>query len=519
MDEMIFMEESPEFDAASPSPRPRWKIIIADDEPEVHFVTRFALNHFEFDGAELEFLQAYSAIEALSLVAAHPDAAVLLLDVVMESENAGLEIVPKIRKGLNNQTLRIVLRTGQPGVAPEADVIRRYDINDYREKTEMTGLRLSTVLYSCLRAFRDMRAIEASKNGLEKIIEASAALYRLPSVEKFAEGVLDQLDALLHLRDGSMYATEPPKRADALAAFGRESEELSVLAATGAFSAAVGKPVHQVLSRDRLALVREKFANGEAEHLGDRFVGVYHGVGSSKLLFAEGCAEASELDRKLLKIFSTNIGVGFENLQLRESIEETQREIAYRLSGAVESRSKETANHIRRVAHMSAAIGRAYGMSEHDAEVLRHASPLHDVGKVGIPDHVLNKPGKHSPEEWEVMKTHAQLGYDLLCGSDQEILQIGGLIALEHHERWDGDGYPHRKAGRDISPQGRIVAAIDVFDALGSQRCYKEAWPMERILALLRSESGRHFDPDIIDLMFGRMDDLMAIRERFPDQM
>jgi response regulator RpfG family c-di-GMP phosphodiesterase len=517
MNDMIFLEESPVLDAAPPPSRPRWKIIIADDEPEIHFVTRFALTHFDFEGAKLEFLQAYSANEALSLVAAHPDAAVLLLDVVMESENAGLDIVPKIRKDLNNHMLRIVLRTGQPGVAPEAEVIRRYDINDYREKTEMTGLRLTTVLYSCLRAFRDMKSIEASKAGLEKIIEASAALYRLPSVEKFAEGVLDQLDALLHLRDGSVYAAETPKRADALAASGRDSDELRVLAATGAFSGSVGKPVRHVLSKDRLALVREKFSTGDADHVGDRFVGVYHGDGSSKLLFAEGCAEPSELDRKLLKIFSTNISVGFENLQLRESIEETQREIAYRLSGAVESRSKETANHIRRVAHMSAEIGRAYGLSEHDAEVLRHASPLHDVGKVGIPDHVLNKPGKHSPEEWEIMKTHAQLGHDLLSGSDQEILQIGGLIALEHHERWDGEGYPYRKSGKEISPQGRIVAAIDVFDALGSQRCYKDAWPMERILDLFRAESGRHFDPEIVDLMFHRMDDLLAIRERYPD--
>ncbi len=517
MDEMIFMEESPKIDAAPPSRRPKWKIIIADDEPEVHFVTRFALSHFEFEGAQLEFLSAYSAIEALSLVTAHPDAAVLLLDVVMESENAGLDIVPRIRKGLNNQKLRIVLRTGQPGVAPEAEVIQRYDINDYREKTEMTGLRLTTVLYSCLRAFRDMRSIEASKAGLEKIIEASATLYRLPSVEKFAEGVLDQLDALLHVQNGTIYATEPERRGDSLAASGRNSEELSVMAGTGAFSDAVGKPVDQVLSKDRLALVRETFAGGDVEHIANRFVGVYHGAASSKLLFAEGCVEPSDLDRKLLRIFSTNISVGFENLQLRETIEETQREIAYRLSGAVETRSKETANHIRRVAHMSAAIGLAYGMSEREAEVLLHASPLHDVGKVGIPDHVLNKPGRHSPEEWEVMKTHAQLGHDLLCGSDQEILQIGGLIALEHHERWDGEGYPHRKSGKDISPQGRIVAAIDVFDALGSQRCYKQAWPMERILGLFQEESGRHFDPDIVGIMFDHMDHLVAIRERYPD--
>jgi len=519
MDEMIFREEAPEMMAVLPSPRPKWKVIIADDDPEVHFVTRFALNHFEFEGARLEFLQAYSAVEALSLVAAHPDAAVLLLDVVMESENAGLNIVPKIRQDLNNRSLRIVLRTGQPGVAPEAEVIRRYDINDYREKTEMTGLRLATVMCSCLRAFRDIKAIEAGNAGLERIIEASTALHRLPSVEKFAAGVLVELDGLLRHEDEATGAAPHQMRAASLAASGRHPEELSILAATGGFHGSVGKPIHQVLSDDRLAMVRATLDQGDINHSGDRFVSVHHGTDTSSLLFAEGCDAPSDLGRKMLKIFSANIGVGFENLQLRENLEATQQEIAYRLSGAVETRSKETANHIRRVAHMSAAIGRAYGMSEREAEVLKHASPLHDVGKVAIPDHVLNKPGKHSPEEWEVMKTHAQLGHDLLSGSDQEILQIGGLIALEHHERWDGDGYPHRKSGQDISPHGRIVAAIDVFDALGSQRCYKDAWPMERIIDLLRAESGRHFDPEIIDLMLTRMGDLVAIRELYPDHV
>ncbi len=514
---MIFKDEEPARESAPSPSRKKWKIIIADDDAEMHFVTRFALSHFEFDGRQLEFLQAYSASEALALVAAHPDAAVMLLDVVMETENAGLEIVSKIRENLNNRRIRIVLRTGQAGVAPESEVMQRYDINDYREKTEMTGLRLATVLYSCLRSFRDIMSIETSKVGLEKIISSSAHLYRLPSAEKFAEGVLDQLNALLHIQDGALCANQPEAIGDSLAAYGRDDTELRVLAATGAFSDTIGKPVQEVLSEDRLALVRRKFQDGDASLIGNQFVGVYHGATSSNLFFTAGCAKPSEVDHNLLSLFSTNISVGIENLHLRESLEETQREIAYRLSGAVESRSKETANHIRRVAHMSARIGEAYGMSEREVDVLLHAAPLHDVGKVGIPDQVLNKPGKHTPDEWEVMKTHAQLGYDLLSGSDQEILKIGGLIALEHHERWDGGGYPHRKSGREISPQGRIVAAIDVFDALGSQRCYKEAWSIERILDLFRAESGSHFDPDIVDLMINRMDDLLAIRERYPD--
>ena len=518
MDQFVFLDETapPTLPGGKypASARPSWKVIVADDEPDVHRVTQFALQGFKFEGAGIQILSAYSAAEAMTLVAANPETAILLLDVVMETENAGLEIVHRIRDELGNKRIRIVLRTGQPGKAPEAQVIAQYDINDYREKTEMTGLRLTTVMHSCLRAFRDITTIEASKRGLEKIIDASASIFRLQSAEKFAEGVLEQLDALLQVQEGTIYASGG---GNALAATGRRDEDLSVVAATGGYRWGIGKPLSDVVSTEGMSLITSRLSSSETGHVGDRYIGVYRSPRASKVLFVEGCQGSNDLDRKLLDIFSRNIALGFENLQLKESIEETQREIACRLGGAVESRSKETANHIRRVSHMSALIGRAYGLSEHDAEVLQHASPLHDVGKIGIPDQILNKPGKHDPDEWEIMKTHAQIGYELLGGSDQEILQVGGMIALEHHERWDGAGYPYRKAGEEIGIHGRIVAAVDVFDALGSRRCYKEAWPLDDILELMRRESGKQFDPAIVSLMFENVSELAAIRTMYPD--
>jgi response regulator RpfG family c-di-GMP phosphodiesterase len=518
MDEFVFFDDETSRDQSATRPaaasRAAWKVIIADDEPEVHRVTHFALTGFRFEKAGLRFLNAYSAAEALTLVAENPDAAILLLDVVMESEHAGLEIVHRIRQELDNQRIRIVLRTGQPGKAPEADVIARYDINDYREKTEMTGPRLATVMRSCLRAFRDITTIEASKRGLEKIIDASATIFRLQSADKFAEGVLEQLDALLNLQDGAIYAKG---RSNGIAASGRRDEDLAVVAATGKFTGSVGRRLSEVLPEEGMALLRAQMTDGGVNQDGNRYFGVYRGSHALKVLFVEGCKEINELDRKLLDIFSRNISVGFENLQLKESIEETQREIAYRLGGAVESRSRETANHIRRVSLMSALIGSAYGMTERETEVLQHASPLHDVGKIGIPDHVLNKPGKHTPAEWEIMKTHAVIGHDLLGGSDQEILQVGAMIALEHHERWDGGGYPYRKTGLEIGVHGRIVAAIDVFDALGSRRCYKEPWPLDKILELMRHESGKQLDPDVVALMIENLGPLVSIREAHPD--
>jgi len=513
---ITFADEAPTAAVETPAERRPWKIIVADDEPEIHRVTKFALSGFTFEGARLEFISAYSACETFEAVKAHPDAAVLLLDVVMESEHAGLDIVQRIREELGNHGLRIVLRTGQPGKAPETEVIARYDINDYREKTEMTGRRLATVVYACLRGYRDIATIEASKRGLEKIIDASASIFRLQSVEHFAEGVLEQLDALLHVQDGTMYASSHAGANDAIAATGHGAD-MQVVAATGRFSSTVGQRLSGVLPRDAEAMVRHSLDADASTQSGDRYVGVYRGLRASKLLYVDGYQPRSELDRKLLDLFSRNISLGFENIQLKESIEETQREIAYRLGGAVESRSKETANHVKRVAELSHLVGLKYGLSERDAEILRSASPLHDVGKVGIPDTVLNKPGKHTPEEAEIMKTHTLIGYELLRDSEQEILRTGGIIAREHHEKWDGSGYPYRLAGEAISLHGRITAAVDVFDALGSRRCYKEAWPTERIVELFRAERGRHFEPAIVDVMLENLDALQAIRTQFAD--
>lgn len=502
-------------DNLSPSAPPRpWRVILADDDKDVHAITDLALSEFTFEDRPLEILSAYSAAETVALLAENPDAAVLFLDVVMETDHAGLDAIHKIREELGIGNLRIVVRTGQAGRAPEREVIRRYDIHDYILKTDLRTTRLETVLFSCLRAYRDIVAIETSKKGLERIIDASATMFQRQTLPSFAGSALEHLSALMGREDD---ADRAAGARDALAAVGRRADQLSIVAGTGRYASAVGEPLFSVLPPDAAIQVQEKIEAEAAEQSADRFIGVYQGSIAPKVLIVEGKRSNLSLDDQLLKLFSRNIGIGLDNLQLKEGLEEAQREIAYRLGGAVESRSKETANHIRRVAEMSALIGLDWGLSEQEAVVLKYASPLHDVGKIGIPDHILNKPGKHTAEEWEIMKTHAHIGYELVYSPDLEILKIGGLIALEHHERWDGRGYPFGKAREEIGIQGRIVAAIDVFDALGSKRCYKEAWPMEHIVDLLRHERGAHFDPTIIDLILARLDDLLAIRAALPD--
>ena len=206
-----------------------------------------------------------------------------------------------------------------------------------------------------------------------------------------------------------------------------------------------------------------------------------------------------------------------EIVELNREIEDTQREIIYAMGEIGETRSKETGNHVKRIALYSKELALLYGLEPHEAEILHMASPMHDIGKVGIPDAILNAPRKLNEEEFEVMKTHAQLGYDMLKHSSKPILKAAAIVAREHHEKWDGSGYPRGLKGEDIHIYGRITAVADVFDALGSERVYKKAWELEKILTLLQEQSGKHFDPKLVELFLDNLDKFTAIRDKYKD--
>ncbi|MBA6362479.1 HD domain-containing protein [Colwellia sp. BRX8-4] len=203
--------------------------------------------------------------------------------------------------------------------------------------------------------------------------------------------------------------------------------------------------------------------------------------------------------------------------QLHEEIEETQREVIFRMGEIGETRSKETGNHVRRVAEYSKLLALYSGLDEDEAELIKQASPMHDIGKVGIPDAILNKPGKLDAEEWIIMQTHAQIGRDMLMDSSRPLLKAAAIVAYEHHEKYDGSGYPQGLSGENIHIYGRITALADVFDALGSERCYKKAWDEEKIFNLFKYEKGKHFDPKLIDIFFDNLDEFLAIRDKFND--
>lgn len=199
-------------------------------------------------------------------------------------------------------------------------------------------------------------------------------------------------------------------------------------------------------------------------------------------------------------------------------IHDRERETIVRLARAAECRDPETGTHILRMAHYARLIAVQMGLPPDFAEMLLHAAPMHDVGKLGTPDHILLKPGRHSPEEFEIMKQHTQIGYEILRESSSHAIQLAASIALHHHEKFDGSGYPRGLAKDAIPIEGRIVAVADVFDALTSARPYKRAWSLDAASDYLRENRGAHFDPSCVDAFHAVWDEVLKIRERFVDE-
>ena len=200
-----------------------------------------------------------------------------------------------------------------------------------------------------------------------------------------------------------------------------------------------------------------------------------------------------------------------------EELRQYQVEIIHRLARAAEYRDNETGMHVIRISKLCERLAQGCGLSDHDCHLIHHASPMHDIGKIGIPDHILLKSGKLTSEEWSVMKTHADIGALILSGSESEFLQMAEVIAGSHHERWDGKGYPRGLKGEEIPLVSRIVAVCDVFDALTSNRPYKEAWSVENTVAEMENQSGKLFDPNVLQTFMDLLPEMVNITQKFSD--
>lgn len=340
-----------------------WKILVVDDEQDMHNVTTLVLKRLIFENRPVELLDAFNEEEARETLRSHKDIALVLLDVVMAEEDSGLQLIRYIRDELENSKIQIIIRTGHPGYAPVEEVIVDYEVNDYQEKSDLTHQRLKTSVITALRAYKSITKID----------------------------------------------------------------------------------------------------------------------------------------------------------DLSQEIENSRYDLFFTLGEIAETRSKETGNHVKRVGEISKILALHSGFSENEAELLKMSASMHDVGKMAISDLILNKPGELTVEEFEVMKTHAIIGYDMLKSVNKKIIQSAAIIAKEHHENYDGSGYPYGLVGEDIQIESRIVAIADVFDALGNRRAYKEPWPIEDILNYMREQIGIKFDIKLMEVFFQHIDELLVVREKYPD--
>lgn len=494
----------------------KFKVVIADDDDEVHKLTKMILEDFRFDGVGLEFIDTYSGEETKAYFKEHDDIALVFLDVVMEKDSSGLEVVKYIRDELKNNFVRIVLRTGQPGKAPEEKIIAEYDINDYKSKTELTVQKLYTTLYSGLRSYRDLRIIDNNKKGLEQVIDASTDLFKYTSFNKFVGGILYQLTSLLDFERDAFYSRKVDATNEGFIALKNNSQNL-IFAGTGKYKACIGQTVDDILEEEVKSKI-QSLSENEVRFYENLYIGHHKGPNNiDNYIYMEGTDGISDMDKSLIKIFLTNFSIAFDNYQLNKDIYDTQKEIIFTLGEMVEKRHETTANHVRRVSEIAYVLAKYYGVDEEECDLIKVAVPMHDVGKIAIPDRILLKPDKLTYEEFEIMKTHAEIGHKILSSSSKPLLQLAARIALEHHERWDGTGYPLGKKGEEIFLAARVATVADVFDALTHDRCYKEAWSIDQTLDFIKTNSGTMFEPKIVDILFEHVHELVRIMEKYAD--
>ncbi len=496
-DELLFAEETSDVIQSSED---TWDILIADDEEEVHAVTRMVLERFTFEGKGVRLLSAYSGKETLQMMQTHANIAVLILDVVMEEDTTGLDVVRHIREALHNRFVRIILRTGQPGQAPERQVTMEYDINDYKGKSELTAQKLFTTIIGLLRAYRDLRMIERSRRGLERIVTLSADLFAQQTLAHFSVGLLVHLSAVLQSDE------QPAASQSSGVVISGQRGEFTVLAGIGTFQHSEGRNATEALPPTVFHALMDAVERKQGAFLADGYIGyVATKNGVEYVSYLHTPIPLNNIDIELCKILEANVAVAFENIELHQEIIETQREVIFTLGEMVERRFKTATSHIKQVCAISHRLALEAHLDDESADMLRLAAPLHNVGMLGVPDAILHKHPRLSPEEWHIFKRHPLLGYKVLQGVQQPILKLAAQLAMEHHEHWDGQGYPNGLRGTEIHLFARILNIADTFDEL----MYDTETDRTTVKRAFQENAGTQFDPTLADIFLTHFDEFV----------
>ncbi|NQZ03782.1 response regulator [Idiomarina sp.] len=457
----------------------KWKVLIVDDEPEVHAVTKLALSDFEFLGRGLEFYSAFSGEEARQLVDQHPDAAILLLDVVMESDDAGLKVARYIREDADNHYTRIILRTGQPGQAPERTVIVNYDINDYKSKTELTAQKLFTAVMSSLRSYRDIMSVDQSRQGLEKIIEASANLYTLQPMQQFVDGIVQQLSWVIGGARQTLYATATD-----------DGRAYRVVAANGEDSqVAMGQTLRSVLPAPALAELDSVIQNN-SHHYGGDFVLMYcrsHCRPQGSVLFIGGMSRAlTDDDHHVLKLFAENVQKAQDNVVCIEDTDVLMAGIADQLVHLQASHfaSEDVAG--------SEAIAYRLGKALFDESIAIDVSCAITLYARAKPLLACIEPNAAAHETSCQQRIATSLRG--LKNGQQQATQFAYTALMERLERWDGLGLPEGKKGNSIAESTQVILVSEQIADWRTQGLAESD-----MITRLQDERGRYYSPDFLD--------------------
>ena len=399
----------------------RWKIAIIDDDHAVHDGTRFALSDYRLNGQGLEILSAYSAADGRQLLRSHPDVAVVLLDVIMETDTAGLDLVEFIREDLKNETVRIILRTGQPGQAPERRVIVDYDINDYKAKTELTADKLFTALTAALRSYLQLQRMVETRRGLEIIIEAASALFDFRSMQRLAEGVLTQVSSLLNVDCAGILVLREPDYSQ---------EGFSVLAGSGCYSRFIGSDMSEILDQDLRRLVQEAFTRRRHEFSPQRSVLYIQTLsGREVVVVLEAARQLSDTDRALVEIFCSRFSIAFDNVILYEQLQRANAGLEERV--AERTQDLTTAN--RRLAAQWARLRQANSFKSEILGTVAHdlKNPLSVIlGRTEILKELIAKTGALNGEA-QAQIAHIRDAANRLTGMVDDLVADAMADALD----------------------------------------------------------------------------------------
>lgn len=489
---------------------PPWQALIVDDDLEVHTVTKLVMKDFEFEGRKVSFDSVYSGEAAIQQVTSGPEYALILLDVVMETDDAGLNVAKYIRQDLHNNYSRIVLRTGQPGMAPEKDVIRTYEIDGYANKTELNKQALSSIFYTSLRSYRDICSLKSYRKSLETVVRSISSLNSINDLFSFASAVLQQITSVLGDKSSDLiiqgvHAYAASKFADNIILMAASENGIKVV---NDFKLESLKPDIKAMAEK---CFREKSSFYEAP-----MVCHYHKTdrGFETVLIIKSHRPLLRDEERLIELFASNVVVTYENLVSVRDQKRNFNTLVSRVCGAIDGLHRAGVHAKQKVGRYAALLAQHAGQPEEFVDHIALAAQLHDVGNLEIDPNILCKKEPLSDKDWKEIKRHPALGADILFDESDPILIMAHTIALQHQENWNGSGYPQKLDGEAIDLAARITAIADVFDSLTNNRPYRQALTPEEAIDTMRSISGKRFDPTLFAVFLHHQDEFISIHNK-----